>query len=86
MAAIMISVDGINCENLSCNKRGVHIWVDKPSISGKLLGFRYRFNPVTCLMGADIRCSNSGTRYIKRNVGRRYGSFFYQRSGLCFPV
>jgi len=25
MAAIMISVDGINCENLSCNKRGVHI-------------------------------------------------------------
>jgi len=27
MAAIMISVAGINCENLSCNKRGVHIWV-----------------------------------------------------------
>ena len=26
MAAIMISVNGINCENLSCNKRGVHIW------------------------------------------------------------
>jgi putative transposase len=26
MAAIMISVAGINCENLSCNKRGVHIW------------------------------------------------------------
>jgi hypothetical protein len=26
MAAIMISVGGINCENLSCNKRGVHIW------------------------------------------------------------
>jgi len=22
----MISVAGINCENLSCNKRGVHIW------------------------------------------------------------
>jgi hypothetical protein len=28
MAAIMISVAGINCENLSCNKRGVHIWDD----------------------------------------------------------
>jgi IS4 transposase len=27
MAAIMISVVSINCENLSCNKRGVHIWV-----------------------------------------------------------
>ena len=26
MAAIMISVAGINRENLSCNKRGVHIW------------------------------------------------------------
>ena len=26
MAAIMISVVSINCENLSCNKRGVHIW------------------------------------------------------------
>jgi len=28
MAAIMISVAGINCKNLSCNKRGVHIWGD----------------------------------------------------------
>ena len=26
MAAYMISVDGINCENLSCNKRRVHTW------------------------------------------------------------
>ena len=26
MAAILISVDDINFENLSCNKRGVHIW------------------------------------------------------------
>jgi AGZA family xanthine/uracil permease-like MFS transporter len=26
MAAILISVGGINCENLSCNNRGVHIW------------------------------------------------------------
>lgn len=28
MAAILISVDDINFENLSCNKRGVHIWGD----------------------------------------------------------
>jgi outer membrane receptor protein involved in Fe transport len=28
MAAIMISVDDNNCENLSCNKRGVHIWAN----------------------------------------------------------
>ena len=26
MAAILISVGVINCENLACNKRGVHIW------------------------------------------------------------
>ncbi len=26
MAAIMISVNDINVENLSCNNRGVHIW------------------------------------------------------------
>jgi len=25
----MISVAGINCKNLSCNKRGVHIWGDE---------------------------------------------------------
>ena len=28
MAAIMISVGDINFENLSCNNRGVHIWVN----------------------------------------------------------
>ncbi len=32
MAAIMISVAGINCENLSCNKRGVHIWGEENKI------------------------------------------------------
>jgi len=36
MAAILISVDDINFENLSCNKRGVHIWGElaNPNASG----------------------------------------------------
>ena len=33
MAAIMIFVNGINCENLSCNKRGVHIWGEENKIN-----------------------------------------------------
>jgi hypothetical protein len=33
MAAIMISVAGINRENLSCNKRGVHIWGEENKIN-----------------------------------------------------
>jgi len=43
MAAIMISVDGINCESLSCNKRGVHIWklqTSRSAESGRALGTR----------------------------------------------
>ncbi|MDI1292925.1 MAG: hypothetical protein PSV18_09285 [Methylobacter sp.] len=40
MAAIMISVDDINFENLSCNNRGVHIWIRAwlgPEVEGKVV-------------------------------------------------
>ncbi len=51
MAAIMISVAGINCENLSCNKRGVHIW-DRKTIE---LGINELRTGIVCIENFKAR-------------------------------
>jgi hypothetical protein len=48
MAAIMISVGGINFENFSCNKRGVHIWISAAHPP-------FRLNPVDALRLSTLR-------------------------------
>jgi len=66
MAAIMISVVGINCENLSCNKRGVHVRVYSP---GNLLTWNYLQKPFLNVLGKsnELKADKKLTNGIQIN-------------------
>jgi hypothetical protein len=83
MAAIMISVGDINFENLSCNNRGVHIWVKVRLLylytdnhvlwawNTKAVPMKYFviFRPIHNYVFRFIRSSisNKGLEYFKSN-------------------